>query len=102
MLSKILNEFSSVIPDVIEEKITGKEHVHQKPMGIQTALIEATTVPGDLIIDPAAGSFSIMEAVRRNPGRHFLGSDLVNFAHAPDPVAVTDEDAAIGADQGAT
>ncbi|MFZ3584468.1 DNA methyltransferase [Loktanella sp. DJP18] len=74
------------IPDVVEEKISDRGHVHQKPVLLQTALLEATTNPGDLIIDPAAGSFSIMEAAHRLPGRHFLGSDLVKFGGGtPDP-----------------
>jgi site-specific DNA-methyltransferase (adenine-specific) len=64
------------IPDVIEEKIPGRGHAHRKPIEIQRRLIEATTEPGDLVIDPAAGSFSVLEAVSLLEGRHFLGADL--------------------------
>ena len=52
-----------------------KRHAHQKPVGLQAALIEAVTEPGDLVVDPAAGSFSVMESAL-SVGRNFLGGDL--------------------------
>ncbi|MCX8500835.1 MAG: DNA methyltransferase, partial [Alphaproteobacteria bacterium] len=48
------------IPDVWDEKITDRSHSHSKPVELQMRLIEAVTNPGDLVIDPAAGSFSVM------------------------------------------
>ena len=63
------------IPDVWTEKITGKGHAHRKPPGLQQALIEAVTQKGDLVLDPAAGSFSVMQAAKAC-GRVFLGFDL--------------------------
>ena len=64
------------LPDVWSERLpSGRPHIHQKPVGLQAALIEAVTEPGDLVVDPAAGSFSVMESAR-SVGRHFLGGDL--------------------------
>ena len=62
------------IPDVWREKIK-KTHPHNKPVRLQGELIAATTSPGDLVIDPAAGSFSVMRACREQ-GRNFLGCDV--------------------------
>jgi site-specific DNA-methyltransferase (adenine-specific) len=65
------------IPDVWDEKVKRVRggHPHAKPMGLQSTLIEATTAPGAVIVDPAAGTFSVMDAAH-NVGRHFLGCDL--------------------------
>lgn len=50
-------------------------HAHPKPIGLQQALIEATTGPDDVVVDPSAGSFSVLVAARR-AGRRFLGCDV--------------------------
>lgn len=63
------------IPDVWEEKAVAG-HPHTKPVGLQMRLIEAVTHPGDVVVDPAAGSYSVLEACK-NTGRTFLGGDLV-------------------------
>lgn len=63
------------IPDVWEEKAVSG-HPHSKPVGLQARLIEAVTNPGDVVLDPAAGSYSVLEACKRT-GRRFLGGDLV-------------------------
>ena len=63
------------IPDVWTEKVAQKRHVHQKPLKLQARLIEAVSSEGDIVIDPAAGSFSVMHAARAC-GRNFLGCDL--------------------------
>lgn len=63
------------VPDVWEEKALRHGHTHQKPLKLQTELIAAVSHPGDVIIDPAAGSFSVMEACRLC-GRQFLGCDI--------------------------
>ncbi|CAG8799713.1 22961_t:CDS:2, partial [Racocetra persica] len=39
-----------------------KDHPHQKPRDLQKVLIEAVSNPGDLIVDPAAGGYSVLEA----------------------------------------
>ena len=63
------------IPDVWSEKIQNKKHPHHKPVKLQAKLIEAISEPGDLIIDPAAGSYSVMEACQLTK-RSFIGCDL--------------------------
>lgn len=63
------------IPDIWMEKASSKTHTHAKPVGLQQALIEAVTRPGDLVVDPAAGSFSVLDACR-NAGRDFIGGDI--------------------------
>lgn len=63
------------IPDVWQEKLVGKMHPHQKPFLLQEKLILATTQPGDIVLDPAAGSFLIFDIARKN-GREFIGCDL--------------------------
>jgi site-specific DNA-methyltransferase (adenine-specific) len=62
------------IPDVMEERLQSK-FTHAKPVHLQARLIEALTNPGDVVIDPAAGSYSVLEACRRTD-RQFLGCDL--------------------------
>lgn len=62
------------VPDVWEEKLTTR-HPHAKPIGLQARLIEAVTNEGDVVVDPAAGSFSVLEACAAT-GRKFLGCDI--------------------------
>lgn len=62
------------IPDVWDEK-THNKHPHSKPVQLQTRLIEAVTLPGDVVLDPAAGSYSVMAACEQS-GRIFLGGDI--------------------------
>lgn len=67
------------IPDVWREAVPrdpSHAQVHPKPIGLQTALIEAVTSPGEFVIDPAAGSYSVLSACAR-AGRRFLGCDLL-------------------------
>lgn len=63
------------IPDVWREKVSSREHPHQKPVALQAELIAAVSQAGDYVIDPAAGSFSVMKAAREK-GRNFIGCDL--------------------------
>jgi site-specific DNA-methyltransferase (adenine-specific) len=67
------------IPDRWSEKIDRKTYprVHAKPTGLISRLIGATTQPGDLVVDPAAGGFGVMHATIEL-GRQFLGCDLVH------------------------
>lgn len=60
--------------DVWPEAVT-KNHPHSKPIELQRRLIEAVTNKRDLVIDPAAGGYSVLEACRLS-GREFLGCDL--------------------------
>ncbi len=64
------------IRDVWLERTKTKEHPHQKPIGLQAELIAAVSNEGDYVIDPAAGSFSVMEAAL-SKGRNFIGCDLL-------------------------
>lgn len=52
-----------------------RQHPHQKPYNLIKALVEATTNQGDLIIDPCAGSFVVLE-VCQELKREFCGVDL--------------------------
>jgi site-specific DNA-methyltransferase (adenine-specific) len=63
------------IPDRWPEKVDRRIHPHIKPIGLITRLIAATTHPGDLIVDPAAGSFIVMHAVLAL-NREFVGCDI--------------------------
>ena len=64
------------IPDVwTETAASGQGSVHPKPVKLQAALIEAVTDPGDVVLDPAAGSYSALAAAQQ-AGRRFLGCDI--------------------------
>jgi site-specific DNA-methyltransferase (adenine-specific) len=63
------------IPDRWIERVDRKIHPHVKPIGLISRLIFATTKLGDLVVDPAAGSFVVMEAALAL-GRRFIGVDL--------------------------
>ncbi|MGH6898835.1 MAG: DNA methyltransferase [Geminicoccaceae bacterium] len=62
------------IPDVIAEKLNTR-FAHAKPIRLQARLIDALTNTGDIVIDPAAGSYSVLEACRLT-NRQFLGCDI--------------------------
>jgi site-specific DNA-methyltransferase (adenine-specific) len=66
------------IPDVWTEKIENgnRNHVHAKPVELQKRLIEAVTNKGDIVVDPAAGGYSVMKSALE-VGRHFLGCDIL-------------------------
>lgn len=63
------------IPDVWSEEVKRNGDVHKKPIQLQAQLIEAVSNEGDVVIDPAAGSFSVMEACHKK-NRLFLGCDI--------------------------
>lgn len=63
------------IPDVWYEEVKRNGHTHRKPASLQAELIAAVSNNGDVVLDPAAGSFSVMEACRLRK-RNFLGCDL--------------------------
>lgn len=63
------------IRDVQSEKIVDKNHPHAKPIQLQKTLIESVSVKGDVILDPCAGGFSVLEACKL-ADRDFLGCDL--------------------------
>jgi site-specific DNA-methyltransferase (adenine-specific) len=63
------------IPSRWPEKVDRKTHPHAKPAGLIARLIGAITAPGDLVVDPAAGSFIVMH-VCNAMGRNFVGCDI--------------------------
>lgn len=66
------------IRDVWSEKLQKdykRLHPHSKPKGLQKALILSCTQEGDIVLDPAAGSFSVFECCREC-GRNFIGTNL--------------------------
>lgn len=65
------------IPDVISESVPRSGHAHRKPVNLQSRLISAVTRPGDLVVDPAAGSFSSMAAAELAGDRRYFGVDLL-------------------------
>jgi site-specific DNA-methyltransferase (adenine-specific) len=50
-------------------------HPHSKPTALTERLIRAVTRRGDLVVDPCAGGFGVLEACRLS-GREFVGCDL--------------------------
>lgn len=50
-------------------------HPHAKPYQLTERIIRATTRSGDLVVDPCAGSYVVLEACR-NTGRNFMGCDI--------------------------
>ena len=63
------------IPDVWLEAVKRNGHTHKKPVKLQGELIAAVSNDGDIVMDPAAGSFSVLDACKLQ-GRNFLGCDL--------------------------
>jgi DNA modification methylase len=64
------------VPDVIDWKYTGNRlHPTQKPVSILKPLIAAFTRPGQIVLDPFAGSGSILAAAQIL-GRRFIGMDI--------------------------
>ncbi len=68
---------SKPVPDVLPwGKNTGNRlHPCQKPVTVFEPVIEAFTKPGDLILDPFAGSASSAVAAK-SLGRHYLAIEL--------------------------
>lgn len=62
------------IPDVVDESID-RRLTHAKPIVLQSRLIEALTNPHDIVLDPAAGTYSVLQACDRTK-RNFLGCDI--------------------------
>ncbi len=70
------------IPDCWTEHADTSIHPHAKPHVLMSKLIAATTKRGDLVVDPCAGGFGILEVCKRLR-REFIGCDIVG--HCPQP-----------------
>ena len=53
-------------------RVVTKEHPHKKPTALLCAMIEHVTVPGDIVLDPFAGSGSTCVAAKML-GRRYVG-----------------------------
>ena len=76
------------IPSRWPEKVDRKLHPHIKPAGLIARLIGAVTRPGDLIVDPAAGSF-VVKRVALAMGRDFIGCDIAAVVATPSSLQPT-------------
>ncbi|KLL05268.1 MAG: adenine-specific DNA methylase [Mycoplasmataceae bacterium RV_VA103A] len=54
---------------------TNRHNTHQKPYKMTKKIIKQLTNPGDLIVDPCAGSFVVLLACQKLK-RQFIGTDL--------------------------
>jgi site-specific DNA-methyltransferase (adenine-specific) len=64
------------LPDVIDWTYTGnKHHPTQKSIHVLKPLIESFTAPGQVVLDPFAGSGSTCVAAHRT-GRNYIGIEL--------------------------
>lgn len=65
------------VRDVLKfPRIKGKDYYPtQKPEALLSVLMEQSSDPGDIVLDPFAGSGSTLVAAKRL-GRHFLGVDI--------------------------
>lgn len=57
------------------DNVRGKRHPCEKPVGLLEYYIANSSEPGDIVLDPFAGSGSTMEAALAL-GRHFVGYEI--------------------------
>ncbi|MCD6496796.1 MAG: site-specific DNA-methyltransferase [Deltaproteobacteria bacterium] len=67
------------IPDIIEVPRIYRGYPTEKPAEVSEVLIEQSTTPGELVVDPFMGSGSVGVAAARL-GRNFLGNDTCEEA----------------------
>ncbi len=84
------------IPDILEVPRVHKGYPTEKPVALSTILIEQSSEPGQLVIDPFFGSGSTAEAAVSS-GRNFAGSDTSSAASQ----TATERLQALGAKAGA-
>ena len=68
---------------ITHRKLPGSQMIHptEKPVPLLADLITAVTKPGDLILDPFAGSGSTLVAAKKT-GRRFTGIELDDVHYA--------------------
>jgi len=64
------------IPDCWPEYQDRSVHPHAKPRQLTERLVRAVTRRGDLVVDPCAGGYGVLD-VCRDTGRDFVGCDLL-------------------------
>lgn len=64
------------IRDLFRAKPDRKRHPHAKPIPVIERLIKCVTEPGDVVVDPCAGGYAVLDACRAT-GRTFVGCDLI-------------------------
>ncbi len=64
------------IPDVWPKTKENGGHTHRKPTCLQSKLIEAVTNRNDYVVDPASGSYSVLQSCQET-GRNFIGCDII-------------------------
>lgn len=64
------------IRDAWSESSDRRIHAHAKPYVLTERLIRCATKAGDVVIDPCAGGYGVLEACRAS-GREFIGGDLI-------------------------
>jgi len=62
--------------DFCSEAAARDTHPHAKPLELTKKLINAVTRAGDLVVDPCAGSYVVLDACRAT-ARKFVGCDLI-------------------------
>ena len=74
------------IRDIWKEKIHAhkSKHTHAKPVGLQTALIKSVVPEDGIVIDPAAGGYSVLAACQK-ADRTFIGCDIREWDLATQP-----------------
>lgn len=70
------------LPDVMPWEYTGnRHHPTEKPVSALRPLIESFTMPGDIVLDPFAGSGSTCVAAAQT-GRRWIGIELLDQYHS--------------------
>lgn len=64
------------ITDAWTEMIDPAVHAHAKPRYLTERIIRATTKPRDLVVDPCAGGYGVLDACKAS-NRNFVGCDLL-------------------------
>jgi site-specific DNA-methyltransferase (adenine-specific) len=67
------------VPDVLEHTRIRGGYPTEKPVSLCEVLVQQSSVPGELVIDPFAGAGAVGVASVRH-GRHFLGNDCLDSA----------------------